>query len=159
MRNTYQLTNETREVLSGNVKQIAAEMDVSDKYLYGILAGTETDPFAPFRRMFRGAARAGAPSEIWRDELAAIEENARGKKPAAAAEMNRTLLEKLRVDAAASEELAKAIADGVLDERECHILLATLNRSRAVLDEIEANCHARLGELANKNEPNLRRVK
>lgn len=57
MRHTRPLTDETRHALTPRIKQVAAEMDVSDKFLYGILAEANSDPFANFKPLFRAVCR------------------------------------------------------------------------------------------------------
>lgn len=52
--------------------RVAEEMDVSDRYIRAILAGTETDPFAKFLELYRACVRAGAPVRHWDDRLAEI---------------------------------------------------------------------------------------
>ena len=56
-REEYELTPQTKEALENEVQGIALEMEKSDKYLYAILSGKETDPYAKFRPLFRGVAR------------------------------------------------------------------------------------------------------
>jgi hypothetical protein len=51
------VSTETEAAVKPCVGEIANEMQVSDKYLYAILAGEKTDPFLPFKELFRAAAR------------------------------------------------------------------------------------------------------
>ncbi len=71
-RHTYELSEQTIKVLTGNIQEVAREMDVKPTQLYLYLSGTDTDPFSKFRYMFTCAARAGAPVEIWLAELESI---------------------------------------------------------------------------------------
>lgn len=73
-RHTYHLQSETIKVMSPHVEGVAAEMDVSDRYIRSILAGTETDPFAKFLELYRACVRAGAPVRHWDERLAEIRE-------------------------------------------------------------------------------------
>lgn len=72
MRHVYQLQTETIKVLKTREGCIADEMNVKDRYIYAILAGGETDPFAKFLGLYTAAVRAGAPVHFWEEKLAAI---------------------------------------------------------------------------------------
>jgi hypothetical protein len=77
-RETYlDVTPETKRALENHVKQIADEMEKSTTYLYAILAGESSDPFAKFKSMFRAVARKnpegargylGALSAVFREQ-------------------------------------------------------------------------------------------
>lgn len=71
-RHNFSLTDETRKVFNGSAKDIAEEADVKDKYIYAILAGTETDPFAPFQFYYAAAVRAGKDVSPYDNRLAII---------------------------------------------------------------------------------------
>jgi hypothetical protein len=155
-RQTYKLTDETRLVLNAGIDAISKEMDVDDSYLYGIRAGNNTDPFAPYLRLFRGAAYANAPVEKYLFTQQAIYLKARkifiaGNAPSA-------LLEKIRVDAKTTERIYEALSDGILDKRECEELLALVPNMRDVVDAIETILTTRLAELVQEEKPNLRAV-
>ncbi len=51
------VSTETEAAVKPRVGDIAYEMNVSDKYLYAIIAGEKTDPFVPFKELFRAVAR------------------------------------------------------------------------------------------------------
>lgn len=159
MREIYRLTDESRHVLTGNCGKIAAEMDVSDKYLYAMLAESETDVYAPFRRLFRAAANACAPVEIWLNDLIAIQKRAANACAGAIVKMQSALREKIRVDAATTEKLIAALDDGELDKRECHELLAAVYKIRGNADRLESLLHHRLAELVGEDgKTNIGRV-
>lgn len=71
-RHNFRLTEETIKVFNGSAKAIADEADVSDKYIHAILAGTETDPFAPFQFYYAAAVRAGTDVSHYDNRLAII---------------------------------------------------------------------------------------
>jgi hypothetical protein len=51
-------TAETKAALQDHIKEIADEMGLdAPQYLYAVLAGKESDPFARFKRLFRAVAR------------------------------------------------------------------------------------------------------
>ncbi len=50
-------TKETSEAISGIEKLLADECDISLKTVYGVLAGSDKDPFALFRWWFKRIAR------------------------------------------------------------------------------------------------------
>lgn len=141
--------------MEGNIKDIAAEMNVSTQYLYAILAGTETDSFAVFEYFFRSACNAPKASvDPWLNKLNSIAA-AKNKIPIAEHSESATeeLLRKIKTDAATTEQFCAAISDGVLTERECHELLAGVARYRQTADRLESLLHARLGELADNPAP------
>jgi hypothetical protein len=55
-RETYELSYLTKDTLDDHVKAIADAGSYDKSYLYAILAGTVTDPYAKFRRLFRAIA-------------------------------------------------------------------------------------------------------
>jgi hypothetical protein len=71
-RHNFRLTDETIKVFNGSAKVIAEEADVSDKYIHAILAGSETDPFAPFQFYYAAAVRAGKDVSPYDNRLALI---------------------------------------------------------------------------------------
>jgi hypothetical protein len=58
-RHDYPLTDETRDVINGNFKDIAEEMGVAGSYIYGILYGDNPDPFSYFVVFYAACVRAG----------------------------------------------------------------------------------------------------
>ena len=56
-RETYELSDETRKVLTDHVKPVADEMDKTPQYLHAILSGVETDIFAKFVPLYAAAVR------------------------------------------------------------------------------------------------------
>lgn len=56
-RQEYELSFLTKDTLKDHVGAIAEEGGYTDKYLYSILSGAQTDPYAPFRRLFKAIAR------------------------------------------------------------------------------------------------------
>jgi len=134
MRETYELSDETRAVITGNVKNIAEEMGKSDKYLYAILAGTETDVFAKFKPEYAAAVRAGAPVEHWDNWMAAVRQRYAAKRssisPADA------LIAKIQSDAETDAEMVKALADGQISPSEATRILQMVQRARQMLDDI-----------------------
>jgi hypothetical protein len=136
-RHTYELTDETRKVMSGNVPRIAEEAEVSDKYLHGILAGTETDPFAPFVHYYASSARAGAPICYWDNKLAAI--RARYEKQIPNKSLIQCLTEKIESDADTSAKMVDALRDGFIDAGEADRIQAAINKERQTLDLLETH--------------------
>ena len=151
MRHKYELSEETIKVLTGNISPVAAEMGVSDNYIYAVLAGTETDRFAAFEHLFISACNVPtARVEIWLDKLTAIY---RAKRKAITNQVTTTaafLQKKLKADAHSSAQLAAAITDGILDESECHAILACLAKNEEVIENLKSLVHARLGEITEQ---------
>lgn len=73
-RHVYSLTDETRKVLTDNVKikDIAKEMHCDESYLYQILSQVETDCFAKIERIAAAVTRAGGDITPWISSLRAI---------------------------------------------------------------------------------------
>lgn len=135
MRHTYELTDETRKVLAGNVIRTAEEMNVSDKFVYGILSGDKTDPFAPFEHLYAASVRAGNPVCIYRSKLDAIDARYENKVPLKT-EVE-CLTDKINANAESSAQTVEALKDGVIDGAEAERLLRAIDKERAILDLLE----------------------
>lgn len=149
MRHEYPLTEETIKVLSDYVKPTAREMDVDIKYVYAILAGTEPDRFSSFRHQFKSAAEAGAPVEIWLNDLIGINlrvKRACNRPPEALA----VLLEKIDADAESTAKFVDALKDGEFCKTECHELLSAMAKIRKIAAAVELILQNRLGELGEQ---------
>lgn len=73
MREKRPTTEQTRDALDKIVGEVSYRLNKSDKYLYAILAGTESDPFAYFRPLFKAVCRVMlVRAKIWLDDLNAI---------------------------------------------------------------------------------------
>lgn len=135
MRHTYELTKETLKTLTGHVGEIAEEMQVTDKFLYGVLAGVNTDPFAPFEHLYASTARAGVSRCHWRARLDAID--ARYDKQRPKAGIVECLAEKITTDAETSERMVEAIRDGRVTAAEAEKIRAAVEKERRTLDLID----------------------
>lgn len=135
MRHTYDLTDETRKVISGNITRTAEEMNVSDKYLYGILSGDKTDPFAPFEHAYAASVRAGNPVCHWDNKLAAI--RTRYEKAVPLKTEIECLTEKINSDADTTSQLVDALKDGVIDSSEAERIQHAIDKERSTLDLLE----------------------
>ena len=107
----------TKQALEGIVKQVSAQMEKSDDYLYAILAGHKPDCYPYFRQVFRATAYVDVSrADLWLEDLKAIREAAMvrevGKgKPLDHGFVVDCLLEVLRLPAmgAPDEERLKAM--------------------------------------------------
>jgi len=133
MRHTYSLQTETIKVLKGNEAHIADAMDVSDRYIYAILGGNETDPFAKFLTLYSAAVRSGAPTRYWDERLKACRlRNERHGKLDASTEAARLASEAADVSAAFIEA-----RDSHTKLREVREEIAQAKRlERALIDEM-----------------------
>lgn len=134
-RHTYDLTDQTRKVLSGNVARVAEEMDVSDKYLHAILADDKTDPFSTFVHLYAAAVRAGAPVCHYDTKLAGI--RARYEKQVPLKTEIECLTDKISSDADTTAQLVDALKDGVIDAREVERIQQAIDKERSTLDLLE----------------------
>lgn len=71
-RKTYELSAETIKVLNGQSTKVAEEFGCDPSYMHGILAKSETDPFAKFEWLYAAAVRAGCDVSHWLNRLDAI---------------------------------------------------------------------------------------
>jgi hypothetical protein len=68
-RETYSLSDATHDTLEGNVKEIAAGMNKSERHVYKFLAEEINDPFAMFLPLYIAACKKGIPTSNWDSEL------------------------------------------------------------------------------------------
>ena len=150
-RKHYKLTDETFQVLSKHEAAIAREMECDPSYVYKIKNGDEPDRFPPFRELFRAAANAGAPANIWLNDLTAIYIKSR-MTTASAVEISLELAEKISADAASAGEILNSLADGKIDKAECHRILAALEKVEQSNQKIKQIVLRRLGELSESKQ-------
>lgn len=141
MRTHYELSNESRKVISDHVKAIAHEYPCNDSYLYQILSGVETDCFAKFLRMYAAAVRAGADVSPWIDTLAAIRTRYQSKRPAKP--LIECLTEKINSGAELATGFIEALRDGEIDAREAEHLQPGIDKLRSILDLLEKHIQHR----------------
>jgi hypothetical protein len=141
MRHTHELTDETRKVMSGHVKLIALEADISDKHIYGILAGTNTDPFAPFEYYYAAEVRAGAPVCHYDNKLAAI--RTRYEKQQPTKPVTACLTDQLNAGAELATGFIEALRDGKIDAHEAERLHPSIDKMRSILDLLETHIQFR----------------
>lgn len=134
-RTTYEISDQTRAVLTDKVTAIASEMDVNPSYLYQLLSGVGTDCFAKFCRLYAAAVRAGADTRYWDERLLEIRErNERRENLCIHQETARFAQESADVSIAHIEG-----KDAQTLLREAREAIAQGKRlERAALDEIEA---------------------
>lgn len=133
MRTTYELSDQTREVLTDAVASIATEWDKNPSYLYQILSNVECDPFAKFRAMYAAAVRAGVDVTAWDANLVEIKARYRVEKP-----LPEVLCDKMKGDTKTNTLLVDALKDGKVDEHERRPILRAVAVERNTLDYIEA---------------------
>lgn len=133
MRQIYEISDETRAVLTDKVIPIAAEMDVNTSYLYQILSGVGTDCFSKFRRLYSACVRAGADVTPWDASLSAIK-----TKNCVGLTETQCLVQKIERDADTTARLVDALKDGLIDERERTAIGRAIQKERDSLDVLEA---------------------
>jgi hypothetical protein len=135
MRHVWELSDETRKVMTGHVADIAEEANVTTTAIYNILGGTQTDPFAPFEHYYAASVRAGAPVAHWRDRLDAIDARyGEGQKPKT---LHQCLVDKIDSDAKTNMELVEALHDGDLSDHERARIQGLIRTERERLDALE----------------------
>ena len=149
-RKIYTRSDETFKVLAGHESEIAKEMECDVSYINKVKNDREPDRYPPFREIFRaGCNTRTAPVEIWLNDLTGIYVRSRSIG-ICSSELSTKLLEKITDDAQALSALVESLKDGVLDERECHEVLAKLAKNTQTNDRIKTLILARLGELTEK---------
>jgi hypothetical protein len=134
-REIFALTDATKDTLTDNVKQIAHTWDKCVSYVYAILTSEKTDPYAPFRKLYAAAVRAGVPTFHWENDMAEIRLRAEKRKPVKTpAEV---LIEKVKSDAHTDTIIISAIEDGNITDDEAKDIEAAIARERELLDSIE----------------------
>lgn len=158
MRHEYTTSEETIRTFSGHVKAIAEEANVSTKHIYGILAGTHTDPFAPFEHYYAAAVRSGAPTHHWEMRLAAIRERYKPSSGGGLRTAYQMLLDKHATDAETTQTLLEML-EGGLTPAEAAALKPLVDREQAILDELNALiARTQAAGMANGNGGKLRSV-
>lgn len=142
MRHTYSLQPETIKALKTREKDVADEMNVCDRYIYAILGGSETDPFAKFVELYAAAKRAGCEVRHWDERLAAVRD--RYKTP-----------EQLCIEAEAAKYAKEStdVSVAVINGENVHTVLREAREAvaqgkrleRAALDVIERTEKAKIG--------------
>jgi transcriptional regulator with XRE-family HTH domain len=127
----YELSNETRSVLTDNAKVIAEQMGVTTNYIHQILSNNETDVFSKFLRLYTACVKAGVDVTPWMASLSSI------KATAVEMDLQEATVEKIRCDSATTCKIIKATKDGEIDEREAEEIRLDLEKERAILDVIE----------------------
>lgn len=129
-------TELTKRALDKIVKQVAAEMDVSDDYLYAILAGYKSDSYAHFRPLFRALCRIYLTrAALYLDDLRAIYRTE---------EARQLLGGRFRGEARECRKECREAVDSSLDER------PIVEQIREHFDAIEAH-EARLRKLMDRD--------
>ena len=114
-RHDYVLTDQAREAVNGNFKQIAEEMGVAPQYIYGIIYGDNPDPYSYFRVFYAAVVRAGADYTVFDNDLAEIRARYRTLTQAAPVD-NGFIIRKVQTDADTTAEIIKAFEDGKIDD-------------------------------------------
>jgi hypothetical protein len=151
-RKHYTHSDETFKAVVDHEAAIAKEFGCDPTYIYGIKNRSQKDPFSPFRELYRATARGGGDTSPWRRDLDAIDAsvNARNESPS---DLTDLLCRKLRGDGVSSEDLAAAIRDGELDERECEQIIRDMTSVASLARLIKATATVRLGEIRENRHP------
>lgn len=145
-RETYPTTQETRTVLTDNVKKIAEEMEVDPSHLHHLLAGDESDCFGKFRRLFAAAVRAGADVNPWLASLESIQNKHSGK------DLHRCIADNALFGADTTAELIAAIQDGEIDDREASRIRLAIQKHRSCLNELDGLLTAQVAPVSDMRE-------
>ena len=144
-RRIYRRTDETFKVLVDHVAPVAREMECDYSHINRIKNDEYPDPYAPFRELFRRAAAANAPAEIWLNDLMAI--LLRSKKGQInVSELSGNVLRKLQSDSETLQEILQATSDNHLDKSECHLILKKLDTNETINTQIKEIVLHRLAE-------------
>ncbi len=147
-RDTYELSDETRKVLSHNPQMIAEEMGKHPSHVYDYLEMRQTDIFAKFLPLYNASVRAGAPVCHWDNRLAASRSRYEKIFP------TKTTLECLKDKLAAQNQtiikLYEVLEDGKLSETEIRGLQELINKEMQELLKMNTHLVFELGLLGKK---------
>lgn len=135
VRHCYELQPETIKAINGHAQNVAEEMDVSDKHIYAILAGTETDPFSKFVVLFSAAVRAGCDVSPWLNRLEAVV--GKYRNAGVARSPFECLADKITGDAVTTKKIVKSLEDGSVSDAEIAQIQTAIRAERRVLKELE----------------------
>lgn len=155
-RQNYELTTETRKVLTNRAGDFAEELNKSDKYFYSILANTETDPFAKFLPLYAAASRLGL-SCYYRNKLEAIDARyAKGE----AQELAECIREKISANTKVLDKFISAMSDGSLDLHEITALQPMVEAAMCAIEKLQVSLTFQRGMLEAESEKKnrIRRV-
>lgn len=154
-RHIYTLSQETRSILTPHVQEIADEAGVTDKYLYQMLAGTETDPFVKFHNLlYAPAVRRGIDVSPWDAKLTGTR-----TRFITVSGQHKTFAELLAEAINSSAESATRLAAVLLDNN------PTEAEEKAICEAVERNIQklenisAKMGRRAMEREGKLTAVK
>lgn len=134
-RELYELTDETRRVLSHNPQAIAEEMGKHHSFIYDFLEMRKTDIFAQFLPLYNATIRAGAPFCHWDNRFAASRH--RYLRLFTGKTLIECLTEKITTDAATTRELVDALQDGKTNEAERRRIRMAIAKERENLEVLE----------------------
>jgi hypothetical protein len=133
-RHDYPLTPQTIDVLLHNCPKVAEAMHVEPQYVYGIVSGTNPDPFAYFIAAWDAAVAKGVDVSAWEARMA--ESKARVRQPG---DLTKSLCEKMNGDGSTDVLVVNAMSDGQIDERECKPILRAIAIERDTLNLLETD--------------------
>jgi hypothetical protein len=141
MRHEYETTEQTARALLDCVKAVSSEWGVSKTYIYGILGGEKTDPYAPFRAMYRALLRTPNGNEqagIYLDDLLTLQMMESERRSGLGRELSETELT-AQVNGESTDVVAALLTGKTAREkrRECRELIAASLRLLAKLEETE----------------------
>ena len=125
-REIYELTDETRLVLSHNPQAIAEEMGKHHSFIYDFLEMRKTDVFAQFLPIYNATIRAGAPFCHWDNRMEAS--RLRYMKVYARHTTFECLREKLSAHNETILKLYEALDDGELSDSEIRTIQGLIQK-------------------------------
>lgn len=144
-REIYELSDETRLVLSHKPEAIAEEMGKHKSFVYDFLEFRATDPFAKLLPIYNAAIRVGAPYCHWDNRMEAS--RARYEKIYPSKNTVQCLKEKLEAHNRTILKFYEAIEDGHLNDREIADIQALVNKEIAKLTRLNLQLSAQRGRL------------
>ncbi|MBV9217681.1 MAG: hypothetical protein JO053_16045 [Acidobacteria bacterium] len=139
-RETYTLSDETRDAFEGHRGEIALHWGKDRSHVDGIMSGRVPDGFAYFKPQYLAVLNSCGIEGVrsYRDWFAKVEALVGPvASPCDADSVTTLLLEKIRHDAECIAILFAAIADGRIDRKERVEIKAALDKARRHLDQAE----------------------
>lgn len=146
-REIYELSDETRKVLSHNPQAIADEMGKHPSYIYDFLEMRQTDIFAKFVPLYNASIRAGAPFCYWDNRLASS--RARYEKIYPVKNTIECFKDKLNAHHETITKVYEAMADGNITEDEIAEIQPLLEKEIAELTRLNLQLNFQRGVLQN----------
>lgn len=141
------LTDETKSVLTDNVKVLAREWHQTPRFINQILGEERGDPFAPFVEMFDAAVHGGLPVCFWINRLESS--RLRYAPIVSLKEPIECLMEQVDASSGLIKDFSRFLSDGNLTLDEIKLLEARIDNLERTLEKTKVSLGFQRGVLEN----------